>query len=365
MTDARLSSPSITIVIPTYHEAENIPHLVARLAAVRDSSRLDLEVLLMDDDSRDGSEDLVKSLGLSWVRMIVRTSNRGLSPAVLDGLRRSERDVLVVMDADLSHPPEKVPELIRALDEHTDVTVGSRFVDGGSTADDWGLFRWLNSRVATLLAWPLTALKDPMSGFFALRRSTFAAGRDFNPVGYKILLELIIKCRCKRTAEVPIHFDDRRYGESKLSFKEQLKYLQHLRRLYIYKYGTWSHLVQFLTVGLSGVAINLLALTVLLRLGLAGDLAVPAAILVSMVWNFALNWRFSFSYARRQSIFRQLIGFVAACSFGAIVNYVTTLSLWETFRYKQIAALIGVVSGTGFNFVASRYFVFRKTHIKT
>ena len=93
-----------------------------------------------------------------------------------------------------------------------------------------------------------------MSGFFAMRRATVLAGKDFDPIGYKILLELIIKCRCQLVIEVPIHFEDRLYGESKLSFKEQLRYIKHLRRLYIYKYGTWSPFAQFLVCGRIGSA---------------------------------------------------------------------------------------------------------------
>jgi dolichol-phosphate mannosyltransferase len=232
---------SVTVIVPTYHEVASIPHLVARLQSVRTEANLELELIMMDDDSRDGSAELVDSLALPWVRMVTRKTNRGLSYAVLDGLRLAQRDFLVVMDADLSHPPEKIPELLTAVRNGADVAVGSRFAEGGSTADDWGLFRWLNSRVATLLAFGLTTVSDPMSGFFAMRRSTFLGGRDFNPVGYKILLECIIKCRCRLVVDIPIHFDNRRYGESKLSFSEQLRYLKHLRRLYIYKYGTWSH----------------------------------------------------------------------------------------------------------------------------
>jgi dolichol-phosphate mannosyltransferase len=355
---------SVTVVVPTFREVENIPQLVDRLAAVRRSNGLDLDLLLMDDDSQDGSVELVRTLGLPWVQIVVRTSERGLSQAVLEGLRRSEREVLVVMDADLSHPPEKLPEILRALEEGAEMVVGSRFVEGGSTADDWGLFRWLNSRVATLLAVPLTNLKDPMSGFFALRRSTFLAGNDFNPVGYKIGLELLIKCRCRRVVEVPIDFQDRQHGQSKLSIREQLKYLQHIRRLYIHRYGTWSHLAQFLVVGASGLAINLAILTILLGLEVGEKLAVAAAIGFSMLWNFVLNRRFSFSYARGGPVLRQLLGFVAASSVGAVVNYVTTLTMWEAFHYKQLAAVIGVLAGTGINFVASRFLVFRRTHVR-
>jgi dolichol-phosphate mannosyltransferase len=355
--------PTVSVVVPTYREAENIPHLVERLSAVRDGG-LDLELWLMDDDSGDGTEEVVRSLALPWVHLVVRKADRGLSQAVLDGLRRSTRDVLVVMDADLSHPPEKIPEMLAALADGAEFVVGSRFVEGGSTDDDWGLLRWLNSRVATLLALPLTSIQDPMSGFFALRRSTFAAGRDFSPVGYKIGLELIIKCHCRLVAEVPIHFADRRLGKSKLTLKEQLKYLKHIRRLYNYKYGTWSHLAQFLVVGASGVAVNLVALTALLRASVREKLAIAVAIAISMAWNFALNRRFSFSYARKGSIVWQLAGFVAACSIGAVVNYFVTLSVWDAFRYKQTAAVVGVVAGTLFNFVSNRFVVFRQEHVK-
>jgi dolichol-phosphate mannosyltransferase len=358
------SRPSVSVVVPTYREVENIPHLVKRLAALRDAQGLDLELWLMDDDSRDGTEELVASLNLAWVHLVVRKADRGLSQAVLDGLRRCRRDVLVVMDADLSHPPEKIPDMLAHLADGAEFVAGSRFVKGGSTDDDWGLFRWLNSRVATLLALPLTSINDPMSGFFALRRSTFEAGRDFNPVGYKIGLELMIKCRCELVAEVPIHFSDRLFGKSKLSLKEQLKYVKHIRRLYNYKYGTWSHLAQFLVVGASGLGVNLLVLTLLLRWRLDEKLAIALAIAVSMVWNFALNRRFSFSYARKQSIAGQFAGFVAACSLGAVVNYFVTLGLWDVFRYKQTAAIAGVVAGTLFNFVANRFFVFRQEHVK-
>ncbi len=188
----------VAVIVPTYREAENVPLLVARLAELRESTGLDLELVLVDDDSRDGTEEIVRELSLQWVRLIVRTSNRGLSQAVLEGLRSSDRDVFVVMDADLSHPPEKIPEMLQALDAGADFVSGSRFADGGTTDDQWGFFRWLNSRVATLLAMPLTKAKDPMSGFFALRRSTFLNARDLNPIGYKIGLELVVKCDVRR-----------------------------------------------------------------------------------------------------------------------------------------------------------------------
>ena len=355
---------SLSVIVPTFREAENLPELLDRLGAVRESLGLDLEVLIIDDDSRDGSAELVETLGLPWVRLVTRTTDRGLSQSVLAGLALSRRDLVVVMDADLSHPPEMIPALLAAVGAGAEIAVGSRFTEGGSTADDWGPFRWLNSRVATLLAFPLTAIDDPMSGFFAMRRATLAGSRNFDPVGYKILLEIIVKCRCRNVVEVPIHFDNRHRGHSKLSLAEQLKYFRHLRRLYTFRFGNWSHLAQFLVVGATGLVVNLSVLTLLLAQGMAEKLAVALAIAISMVWNFVLNRRFSFSYAREQSIIKQFLGFIAACSVGAVVNYATTVALWSLVPRRPLAAVIGVMAGTLFNFGASRFVVFRAKYIK-
>ncbi|MCZ6878146.1 MAG: polyprenol monophosphomannose synthase [Acidobacteria bacterium] len=230
------SRRSVSVIVPTYKEVENLPLLTERLNEVRRKHHLSLELLIMDDDSQDGTEELVSSMDRNWLTLVVRKEERGLSRAVLEGLRLSRGDVLVVMDADLSHPPEKIPEMLVALEKGADFVMGSRYVTGGLTGASWGFFRWLNSRVATLLARPLTSVKDPMSGFFALPRTTFESASDLNPIGYKIGLELMVKCNLHRIEEIPIHFKDRQFGQSKLTLTEQKKYLQHLCRLFIYKY---------------------------------------------------------------------------------------------------------------------------------
>lgn len=360
--------PAVSIIVPTYKEAENLPHLIDRIDQVRTANHLTLELLIMDDDSKDGTEDRIASLNKDWVRLIVRKENRGLSPAVVDGLKAARYDVLLVMDADLSHPPEKIPDMLRALSDG-DFVIGSRYVAGGSTDAEWGIFRWLNSKVATLMARPFTNARDPMAGFFALQRQTFDRGLGaLNPIGYKIGLELLVKCGCKNVREVPIHFEDRKLGQSKLSFKEQLKYIQHLRRLFIFRYWTWSHLAQFLVVGGSGAVVNLVVLTLLLAIGAANGVAFAGGIIVSMISNFILNRRFTFSYARHESVLRQFIGFVAACSVGMVVNlavavlvtnYVESAMPQPFVGYKQLAALIGIVAGMGFNFLCTRYLIFR------
>ena len=358
------SAPSVSLVVPTYREAENLPELIRRVGAVRDSAGLDLELIIMDDDSRDGTPDAVARAGQSWVRLVTRTTDRGLSAAVMDGFREARNEVIVVMDADLSHPPETIPAMLAGLEAGADFVVGSRYAPGGSTAEDWGLLRWINSRVATLLARPFTTLRDPMSGFFAFRRAALASAAPLQPIGYKIGLELIVKGRFSRVEEVPIHFSDRFKGESKLNLREQLRYLRHLRRLADFKYGDLSHFLQFAAVGASGVVVNLGVLTVLAAVGVPLQVALALAILVAMLSNFALNRRITFSYTRHRNPWKQLAGFIAGSSMGAAVNYLAALTLLKRFpaleAFPQLPALAGICAGLLFNYLFSRYIVFHK-----
>jgi dolichol-phosphate mannosyltransferase len=231
------SSPLTSIVVPTFREAESLPELIERVGKLRAAGTSILELLVIDDDSQDGTEALMQSRPEPWVRLIVRKRHRGLSQAVLEGLREAKGDILVVMDADLSHPPEVIPTMLAAIKEGADFVVGSRYIEGGTTADSWGLFRFINSRVATYLARPLTRISDPMSGLFALPRHVFERAENPSPVGYKIGLELLVRCRCEHVAEVPIHFANRLRGTSKLTLTQQLLYLKHLARLYRFKFG--------------------------------------------------------------------------------------------------------------------------------
>ena len=164
----------------------------------------------------------------------VRRQERGLATAVIHGLREARGEFCVVMDADLSHPPEAIPKLLDALrPPGVQMAIGSRFVPGGSVDLHWPLHRRLNSWAARMLAQPLTNVKDMMAGFFCVRRRELELDR-LDPVGYKIALELIVRHRWKHVVEVPITFADRMAGKTKLNLAEQLRYVRHLRRLYWY-----------------------------------------------------------------------------------------------------------------------------------
>jgi dolichol-phosphate mannosyltransferase len=231
---------SVTIVVPTYREVENLRALVIRISDAMSKAEGSYEIIFVDDDSRDGTDPIVGELNeLGYpVRLITRMGERGLSSAVIRGFSEASGESLVCLDADLSHPPEAIPAILDCLCETgVDFVLGSRYVPGGRTDEHWGLLRWVDSKIATALARPLTSVKDPMSGFFAIRRTVYERAAPLNPVGYKIALELIVKCNCSMIREVPIRFAQRQFGESKLSLSERFNYLRHLSRLLRFKYG--------------------------------------------------------------------------------------------------------------------------------
>lgn len=249
---------SVSIIVPTFHEAPNIEPLVRRAFAATGKAGIDAEMIVVDDDSRDGTSDIIERLrGEFAVRLIVRHGPRGLSGAVVAGLREARHDRLLVLDADLQHPPEMIPELVKRLDDPAcDFVVGTRYAGGSSVAQTWPWYRRIGSWAATTLARPLTSVSDPMSGLFALRRDVWeAAAPEVNAVGYKIGLELYVKGRCHRPVEVPIRFSARAAGKSKLGLNTQIAYLRHLRRLYAFRFRktVWA-----LQVTLIGAAVYIL-----------------------------------------------------------------------------------------------------------
>ncbi|MEZ6068329.1 MAG: GtrA family protein [Planctomycetaceae bacterium] len=201
-----------------------------------------------------------------------------------------------------------------------------------------------------------------MAGFFALHRDTFQAAQQLDPIGYKIGLELMVKCGCRRVLEIPIHFQDRLYGESKLSLKEQLNYLRHLGRLYQFRLGRWAQPLMFSLVGASGMVVDLAAFSVLLTvLGFGAARAI--AIVIAMTWNFVLNRRFTFAHARQRNLAQQYLLFCLSCSLGAAVNWGVSNFLWQHWagvvRDPRFAALAGVAAGVVLNYLLSAKFVFQ------
>jgi dolichol-phosphate mannosyltransferase len=228
-------NPVISLVIPTFNESANIVELLARLTAAL-PAQAPCEVIFVDDSTDDTPAVITEAAGRS--RLAVSVHHRelpagGLGGAVAVGLRAASAPWIVVMDADLQHPPALVPDLIRAGQEaEADLVVATRYAGGGSRAGLDGGFRKFASGGSTALAktvFPrrLRNVSDPMSGFFAVRAASLDAD-VLRPLGYKILLELVVRCRLRQITEVPYQFQDRFAGESKANFSEGLRFLRHL-----------------------------------------------------------------------------------------------------------------------------------------
>jgi len=224
------------LVIPTLNEAGNIPTLIDRIQNSLATVGIAYELIVVDDDSKDGTAELVRRYAESdsRIRLLVRVGQRGLAGAVIHGWKNTDANLLGVIDADLQHPPETLPSLLKAIGEDNDIAVASRYASNG-TVGDWNAFRHLVSRCSTLVTMPLqkkkgVSIKDPLSGFFIVRRSSIE-GLDLQPYGFKILLEILVKGRIKKAAEIPFQFATRHSGRSKADFKVALHYFSLLGKL--------------------------------------------------------------------------------------------------------------------------------------
>ena len=228
-----MSSLKFSIVIPTYNEAGGIERLIRELDDVFKQHALNGEIIVVDDNSPDGTGAIVDRLSQEFpVRCLHRPGKLGLSSGVIDGWRvaRPDSEALGAMDADFSHDISILPKLVQALEDGYGLAVGSRYVRGGGITN-WPWKRIITSKVACALAQPLTRIKDITSGYFLVRRSAIE-DVELDPIGFKIGLEVIAKGHYGKALEVPYVFTDRVSGESKLNEKEIFNYLKQLRRLY-------------------------------------------------------------------------------------------------------------------------------------
>lgn len=231
-TDSRQTS-SLSIVIPTYNERENVQRVIDRcLDAVTEYT---VELIVVDDDSPDQTWRLARDTYRDDERVTVcrRTDDTGLATAVSFGFGESSNDICVVLDADLQHPPERIPDLLAAFEPGVDLVIGSRNLEDSDVVD-WSRSRALLSDLATrwsgLVVPEARAISDPMSGFFAVRREVVEAV-ELNPLGYKIMLEILVGAEVERIREVSYGFSTRRFGESKLTVMQSLRFVEHTLKL--------------------------------------------------------------------------------------------------------------------------------------
>ena len=359
-----MSGPlSVSLILPTRNEAFNIAEAVARAEKVLGAYAY--EIIIVDDDSPDGTTDIARKIASENVRVrcIQRTGRRGLASACIEGALSAAGKVVVVMDADLQHDESILPKLIEpVLKREADISVGTRYDSEGGT-DNWSEIREAQSEFATRLARRFlnVSLSDPMSGFFAIRADDFRAliprlsGR-----GFKILLDLVFAGpKDLRVNEVPFVFRGRENGESKLDAPTAVQFLM---MLYDRVFG---HLVParfalFAFVGGLGVLVHMFVLTAVFQWGGASFLVgQSAAVMAAMTFNFFLNNMLTFSDVRLKglALLRGWIVFCLVCGLGAIANVgVASYLFSETNVMWTISALTGILIGAVWNYVMSSRF---------
>jgi dolichol-phosphate mannosyltransferase len=360
-----MSQPlSVTVVIPTFRERENIPLVLARLDALL--GEFNWEVVFVDDDSDDGSADVLLQLSRTHPRMraIRRIGRRGLASACLEGMASSSAEVFAVMDADLQHDEQILPQMLAAFreDPALDLAVGTRYTGGGGFSN-WPKHRQLVSQFATVIEKSIlrTPLSDPMTGFFALRRELFEETvRNMTGKGFKILLDIVLSTRRKlRTREFPYEFRAREHGESKLDVVVGLEYLYLLVDKTIGRLVPVSF-VLYILAGLSGLLLHLVILGLLFRgAGFHFVNAQICATVVAMVSNFLVNNAVTFR-SRRLKGFLLAVGltaYMAICGLGAIVNVRFADYLFEHAIHWWFAGAAGALIGAVWNYAVSTQIV--------
>ncbi len=356
-------------MIPTYNEKPNLQELVTRIDSACKRVGKDVEIVIIDDNSPDGTGAFAEELSHRFnIKVVHRSGKLGLSTAVMSGFEVATGDILVVMDADLSHPPEKIPEMVERIESgEAQMVVGSRYVKGGKV-ENWPIHRRTISKCATLLARGLTKVKDPMSGFFAMR-SEVIDGVELNPIGYKIGLEILVKGRYEKVVEVPITFADRKAGKSKLGASVYLKYLDHCTRLYEHRKPWLARYIKFAFIGGIGTVINLAILWTSVEIFFVHYLwAAVLAFVVADTNNFI--WNRWWTFRSKGKVHVQYSQFLLVSIDGLMLNLIILKTIVEDLMpalsigedrasmFLVIAQVISIFLVSIFNFIANSLWTF-------
>ncbi len=362
----------IVVILPTYNERENIVLLVRALQEQFRRTTHDMHILVVDDNSPDGTADAVRSESPAWQNLhLITGSKQGLGAAYIRGMNHAinelQADAVMEMDADFSHKPGDVPRLIAALDEGADFVIGSRYVPGGKIPDDWSFLRRMNSKWGNVFARYVAGMysvKDCTAGFRAIRAPLInKIDPDTLKVkGYAFQISLLHEAILNHAVvrEIPVEFVDRTRGETKLGLSDIVEFMLNAWWIRFERSKTF---LKFAAVGAVGVVVNLASFTVLMNLGLSKYLASPLAIEVSIVTNFLLNnyWTFSQRDMNDRIHIRGLkfnvVSFVALA-----VSYSTflLLSALDPSGIPQVHQAVGIVPATLINYFLNSYWTFKE-----
>ncbi len=373
----------VSIIIPTYNESQNIIKILKSIGDILPKNIL-AEAIVVDDNSPDGTGKIVENYLKEFKRVtgytvdvIHRTAKKGLSSAILNGIQLAKGDTIVVMDSDFSHPPQVIPRMLDALRKYScDIVVASRYVKGGKISG-WPLKRKLISKFATFVAKKGLGVStaDPMSGFFAFKRPIIK-GLKFDAIGFKMLLEILVKTKGATIREIPYTFSERQFGSSKVSLSIAIDYIKSVWKLY--RYGKsirrqekrssvrfLSKAARFYTIGASGLGVNYL-MSLLFVGGVSGLWYLHAniiGIIVSMTTNFILNkyWTFEDRNFSTKKTFSQYGKFVGFSSLGALVQLAVVFSLVESNHIAYpIALILAVLTAAFSNFILNKKWTFKE-----
>ncbi len=377
------NNAQISIIIPTYNESQNILQI---LKSIKDNlpKNFVTQAIVVDDNSPDGTGKLVedylkniKKMADYTIEIIHRKAKDGLSSAILKGIQHAKGDTIVVMDCDFSHPPHIIPKLIESIKKYQyDIVVASRYIKGGKI-QGWSLKRKTMSKFATLIAKKGLGINthDPMSGFFAFKRNIIK-GLNIDAIGYKFLLEILVKTKDVSIKEIPYTFQNRELGSSKLSIRTIFDYYRSVWKLYRYgkplekqeKRSSVKFLYKagrFYTVGASGFIVNYMIS--LLLTGGVSDLwylhANVIGIIASITTNFVLNktWTFGDRDFRLKKTISQYGKFAMFSSLGALVQLGMVYFLVDSNEISYPLALILAVMTAAFgNFILNKKFTFKE-----
>ena len=373
----------VSIIIPTYNESENIINILHSIKEIIPKNIL-TQTIVVDDNSPDGTGKLVedylknvKKMADHTIEIIHRKAKNGLGSAILNGIQQAKGDTIVVMDCDFSHPPQIIPKLVESIKKYQyDIAVASRYIKGGKI-QGWSQKRKLMSKFATLIAKKGLGVntKDPMSGFFAFKRSIIKE-LNFDAIGYKILLEIIVKTKGVNIKEIPYTFQDREFGSSKLGIKTILDYYKSVWKLY--RYGKplekqekrssvkfLSKAGRFYTVGASGFIVNYLISLFFTSGGY--DMwylhATTIGIFASITSNFVLNkiWTFGDRDFKIKKTISQYGKFAMFSSLGALVQLGMVYFLVDGNNIAYpLALIIAVITAAFGNFVLNKKWTFKE-----
>jgi dolichol-phosphate mannosyltransferase len=359
----------LTVIIPTFKEEANIRNIITEVDAVFTRNNLNGEILVVDDNSPDGTISIVNEIKNTkpYVNIIVRLVDHGLSQSVAEGFVQASSDVLVVIDADLSHPPALIPTMYHDIMEGYDIVIGSRYMDGGGIKK-WPLKRRVISLGATFLGRLLFPdVSDPVSGFFAVRKSVVEKAA-LKPRGYKILLEVLGKGTWEKDKEIPFEFVDREIGSSKLKLKTIVEYAQQVINITLFSFlhhesaawREWKRVFKFGIVGILGIVVNQGILIFLKEfagfpLPVASLFAIEIAILNNFLWNDLWTFKSGGQPQKISSRWHRLISFQIVSAGGAVINFaiLNVLAYLMGIDYR-IANIIGILVGFVWNFLLNR-----------